>query len=115
MEINVKINTEKTADVKNLIKMLNSLVHKEEPKEECEVCKGIEEMEETKEEENEENPQGIELGELQNAIMGIAAKVGIAPIKDLLSKYGVDKLSELSPSKYEELLMNVLEIKNATC
>lgn len=103
MEINVKFDTEKIQDIKNLMKMLGELMP---PEESCEVCVGVEG------EDAEINTPKITAEQIQAVLIELIKTVGTSEVKKLLKEFGVDKVSELPPSDYERFLSKAMEVEN---
>ncbi len=61
-----------------------------------------------------EEPKPVSL-EMVRAVLADLSRAGhTAQIRELLQKYGADRLSKIDPAKYTELLREAEEIANAT-
>ena len=55
----------------------------------------------------------LKLEDVRAVLADIARKGKTAMIRDLLQKYGADKLSAVDPDKYSDLLKDAKELENA--
>lgn len=62
-----------------------------------------------------EGPEVIRIEDVRKVLAGISQRGKTSKMKELLSKFGAVKLSDIETSKYSELIMVAKEIADALC